>query len=351
MKKTVALLFGGRGEEHGISCRSAAAVYKNLSKERYSVLPIGIDRDGDFFLIRPDADEIPETDFRKQKHLKKTFPIRLGGHRGFVLDGRILPVDVALLILHGRGGEDGEVQGLLSAAGIPFVGCDCAASALCFDKEYTKVLAERAGVPTAPFVSVPRGTEVRDAERLTYAFFSPEQPLFIKPAAQGSSIGASVAWDRQGFARAYDLARAYGKVLVESYIGQKTELEVAMLEKEGRLLFCGPGAVECGAPLYSFDEKYEGGSCKVSVRASITDAQRDLLFSYSARLASVLSLSSLARLDFFLTPDGQILFNEVNTLPGFTKTSLYPRLWEEEGLSFPSLLDVMIGEAIDRASR
>ncbi len=351
MKKTVALIFGGKGEEHAVSCRSAAAVYRHLRPSRYAVLPIGIDKNGDFYIFEGDATGLGSVDFRKHSELLlPTFPMRLSSHRGFFRAGKILPVDVALPVLHGRGGEDGEVQGLLSAAGIPFVGCDAMASVLCFDKEIAKRAAASLAIDTARFVSIPEKTENADAEALVYEKFPEDAPLFIKPARQGSSFGASAVKCKERFAKAYDLARAYGKVLVEEYIESKCELEVAMLEREGKLLFAGPGEIRGEAPLYSYEQKYGAGDFSVSPRARIPENIRDRLFAQCRALASALSLSGLARLDFFYTDAGRLIFNEVNTLPGFTETSLFPRLWEDAGLSFSKLLDILIGEAIDRAS-
>lgn len=351
MKQTIALLFGGKGEEHAVSCRSAAAVYKNLSHDRYRVILIGIDRCGDFFFYKGDGATLGLSDFRKHSELlSPTFPIRLGSKSGFYSREGTVFVDLALPILHGRGGEDGEMQGLLSAAGIPFIGCDAVASSICFDKEYTKRIAEAAGIPTVRGLSVyPEETAVSAAARV-YDFFSPEQKLFIKPARQGSSIGASVIGARENFAECKDLACAYGKALVEEYIGEKRELEVALLQKGGRLLFAGPGEILCGAPLYSFREKYESEKTAAVPHANIPESVRERLLGYCEVLASALSLRSLSRLDFFLTPDGALYFNEVNTLPGFTEASLYPKLWEAEGLSFSSLLDILIGEALARVS-
>ena len=349
MKLNIALLFGGKGEEHAVSCRSAAAVLSHLNNEKYTVIPIGIDRCGDFFFYSGDRERIGRADFRSDDaHLKKTFPIRLGSHSGFLSDGHILPIDAALPILHGRGGEDGEIQGLLSAAGIPFAGCDAVASAVCFDKAYAKAVARSLGIPTARGVTLPENLPLSEAYARVCATLPAYASWFIKPTRQGSSFGASVARDKTEFAKGYDLARVYGKVLVEEYVEKTAELEVAMLEGEGKLLFAGPGRIACEAPLYSYEEKYQNASVAA---VDFSDASvSDRILSYAARLSEALSLRGLARLDFFLTPEGQICFNEVNTLPGLTETSLYPRLWEAQGLSFSALLDILIGEAIARFS-
>jgi D-alanine---D-serine ligase len=162
-----------------VSCRSAAAVYRHLSPTRYAVLPIGIDRNGDFFLYKGDCLTLGDEDFRKKSELLcPTFPVRLSSHSGFLAEGAIRPVDVALPILHGRGGEDGEVQGLLSAAAIPFVGCDAAASALCFDKEYAKLVALSVGIDTARFVSIPAETETAELSTPKIIILYPPSRLF-----------------------------------------------------------------------------------------------------------------------------------------------------------------------------
>jgi D-alanine-D-alanine ligase len=351
MKQTVALLFGGKGEEHGVSCRSAAAVFERLRENNYRVIPIGIDRGGDFFFYRGDMAAVNEATLSQRRDLlSETFPMRLGARSGFFSEGEVLPVGVAIPVLHGRGGEDGEVQGLLSAAGIPFVGCGPVASAVCFDKEYTKCMAAAAGVPVARGVTLYPSEPLVTAEKRVYEYFSPEEKIFIKPARQGSSFGASLARGRKDFPKCRDLACAYGKALAEEYIEQKREIEVAFLQREGEALFAGPGEILSDAPFYSFDEKYGEGNARPSARAEMPPRLKSELFSYCRRLSDALSLRGLARLDFFLTPEGRLLFNEVNTLPGFTETSLYPRLWEAEGLSFSRLLDILIGEAIARFS-
>jgi len=351
MKQTIALLFGGKGEEHGVSCRSAAAVYRHLDPERYRVIPIGIDCGGDFFFYHGDMAALNEASLRKQRELlTPTFPLRLGSRGGFFHPEGTVFIDAALPILHGRGGEDGEMQGLLSAAGIPFIGCDAMTSAVCFDKEYTKCIAASAGVPVARGITLYPSELLVTAEKRVYEYFSSEEKIFLKPARQGSSFGASLARGREDFPKARDFACAYGKALAEEYIEQKREIEVAFLEREGEFLFAGPGEILSDAPFYSFDEKYGEGSARPSVRAEMPQHLKSELFSYCRRLAYALSLRGLARLDFFLTPEGRLIFNEVNTLPGFTETSLYPRLWEAEGLSFSRLLDILIGEALARLS-
>ncbi len=351
MKQTIALLFGGKGEEHGVSCRSAAAVFRHLDRERYRVLPIGIDRSGDFFFYRGDMAALCETTLTKRRDLLcPIFPVRLSSRSGFYSPEGMVSIDLALPILHGRGGEDGEIQGLLSAAGIPFVGCDGAASAICFDKEYTKCIAASVGVPVVRGVTLPASEPLCRAEARVYEYFSSEEKIFIKPARQGSSFGASLARNRAEFAKCRDLACVYGKALAEEYIEEKRELEVAFLQREGTALFAGPGEILSDAPFYSFTEKYEDGNARPLACAQVPEPLKRELFSYCKTLTSALSLRGLARLDFFLTPEGRLLFNEVNTLPGFTETSLYPRLWEAEGLSFSTLIDILIGEALARVS-
>jgi D-alanine-D-alanine ligase len=314
-------------------------------------LPIGIDRGGDFFFYKGDMSSADAgTLLHRRDLLAQTFPMRLGARGGFYSPEGPILADVALPILHGRGGEDGEVQGLLSAAGIPFVGCDGAASAVCFDKAFAKCIAASVGVPVVRSISLSPSESLSEAEERTYGFFSRGEKIFLKPTRQGSSFGASVAESRAAFGKARDLACAYGWALAEEYITEKRELEVAFLQRDGRNLFAGPGEILSDAPFYSYEEKYGRNGARLCVRAQIPSDLRSELLSYCEVLASALQLRGLARLDFFLTPEGRLYFNEVNTLPGFTETSLYPRLWEAEGLSFPALLEVMIGEALARTS-
>lgn len=348
MKTTVALLFGGKGEEHAVSCRSAAAVLSHISPKKYTVVPIGIDRDGNFFIYKGDREAIGRTDlYKRTGETVKTFPVRIGAERGFLTETGVLPVEVAFPVLHGRGGEDGEVQGLLAAAGIPFVGCDAVASAACFDKELAKRAVAAAGVKVARGVCLSGNESTAEAEMRVYSEFSADAPVFVKPARQGSSVGASLAKCKSDFAKSYDIARAFGRVMVEEYIENKAELEIALLQRGGELLFAGPGRIRSASELYSFGEKY-GGGAEVEKRPRLAEAVKARVLANARRAAVALSLRDLARIDFFLTDEGEVLFNEVNTLPGFTETSLYPALWEAEGLCFSALIDHLIGEALAR---
>ena len=333
----VALLFGGAGCEHEVSCRSATYAADILQKSGVSLLPVGIGRDGAWRLCQNTA-AVPGD-------APPTFPVRLGEQSGFLSGGRVMPVRCALPILHGDRGEDGEIQGALGAAGIPFAGCDVFAGAVGCDKIATKILAASAGIAVVPFVH----TDLSDPEQAAdLAESSLDYPMFVKPARCGSSLGAAPAKDRAALMRAYPEARRYGRVLIERRIDLVCEPEVAYLDGVG---FSSPGRVRttAGATYYSFEEKY--GKNSHSVADLGEDLPEDLSArckSAAAKIVDLLGVRDLARVDFFLDRRGVLYFNEINTLPGMTGISLYPRLVARMGVSPERLFARLLSLAEER---
>ncbi|HBJ19254.1 MAG TPA: D-alanine--D-alanine ligase A [Clostridiales bacterium] len=352
MKKTIAVLFGGRGQEHAVSCASAAAILAWLDRERYDPLPVAITREGDFFLYTGATRRIGDGTFPEdKKHLVPTFPARLGGVRGFLDGRRVRSVDAVIPCLHGDYGEDGRVQGLLDCAGLPYVGAGCAAGAVAADKAMTKAVAKLLGIPTLPWLLFTGREEEAEVSERVRAFFGTGEEfpaLFVKPDCLGSSVGASPAGGEEEFLAAYRAAARYGRVIVEPRLAHPRELEVAALLTEEVPILSYPGEVDSGTAFYSYEEKYLEDTAKITLSPSLDRETEEKLYAHSASLLSYLGCEGLARVDYFLTEDGTLCFNEVNTFPGFTAISLYPRLMERAGIPPAKLLTKLVEAAIDR---
>lgn len=351
MKKTVAVLFGGRGQEHEISHASAKAIFAWIDRERFDPFPVWISREGDFFLFRETADVLPDTlDPDAAGRLKPTFPVRLSGRCGFLDGRRIRPVDAVIPCLHGDYGEDGRIQGLLDCAGLPYVGAGCIAGAVCADKAIAKAVARALGIPTLPWLLFRGDEEEGDALSDAKNFFGNGEysPLFVKPDALGSSVGASPAKTEEEFRTAYRAAARFGRVIVEPLLPHPRELEVAALLTEGVPILSYPGEIESGAGFYSYEEKYRSDTAKITLAPSLDGATEEKLYTYTSSLLSALGCVGPARVDYFLDGSGALFFNEVNTFPGFTPISLYPRLMERAGIPPQALLTRLLEATIDR---
>lgn len=332
-RKRVALIYGGSGHEHDVSVMSAKYVRSLIDTEGYELLDVFIDRDGKWYL-NSDGPRVELT---------------LGRGRLLTPELSVVTADVALPLLHGDEGEDGCIAGVLRALGIRFVGCDVTAGAVCYDKALTKLIAERLGIPTAPWILKiepdPENPNLRDAactaEKIGY-------PMFIKPSGLGSSIGAHAVMTPDRFDAAYADAciKGNGRVLIEEYIGDKREIECAFFSAMGRRMIAPPGEVVCHGP-YTYEEKYTKASHS-TVKACIEDlpaALSKLAVRYSEMLSDALGLRHLSRIDFFLTDKG-LLLNEINTMPGFTSGSLYPLMMEAAGIPPRELVCSLIEDAL-----
>ena len=338
--KKVALIFGGEGCEKSVSETSAANVFEYIRE--YDPLPVGINAQGEWYILRGAADKVVFSEWEKSPNLVPTFPIKLGGKSGFFADGKIIPVDVAIPCLHGDFGEDGVVQGALSAAHIAYIGQDVYASAMCADKAFTKLAAEKLGIPTAKWtVSVNESlhsAKMRVKEKIGF-------PLFIKPSRLGSSHGAAPVFSEEEFDSAYKEAAKLGggRVLIEELVDTHLELECAFFEDTEKM-FSPTGVIDCAGKFYSFGEKYGSSSLNAATEhlpAKITEKICD----YSSRLVNFLGVKMLSRIDFFLTKSEEIYFNEINSFPGMTGRSLYPKMTEEMGLSRGEFMKRLIESA------
>ncbi len=334
MKKSVALIFGGEGCEREISLSSAKNVYKMIDREKYSVLPIYISESGDWYAQR----EMPQGEIPRDI---PTFPVRIDGRSGFLVKGRVGTVSVALPILHGEYGEDGVIQGALEAAHIPYIGCGVIAGALTSDKAYTKAVAASLGIPTAKWVTSD-GCTVDEAKQLAEGAIG--YPMFIKPARRGSSIGASRVDTAEEFYPAYTEAAIHGRVIIEECISVGYEVECGFLSLDGDVRTSPTGTIATDGNFYDFGAKYSGiDTPKISHGARVTD-ERAKIAEMAERLARALDLRHLARLDFLVSTNGQIYFNEINSIPGMTPSSLYPAITEDMGFKCGEFINRLIDE-------
>ena len=325
-KKTVALISGGAGCEHDISVLSAKNVLNLIDRSRYDVLDVFIEKDGTWYI-------------REGDRLTPTFPTRLGKSRGFIYKTSLIDVDVAIPCLHGDLGEDGTVQGALTIAGISYVGEDVYASAITQDKIYTKLCAVSLGIPTADFVFF-NGESTKEAQAITAKHLG--FPVIIKPSRLGSSHGIRIARCAEEFSAAYSNALSLSKrLLVEKLIDFDHELECAYLL--GR--FAPFGRVLSGGSFYDFDSKYSSNT-RTDVCSGMDTEIENKARDHAAALVRALGIRTLSRIDFLVTVDGKVYFNEINAFPGMTDTSLYPRLTEEMSLKRGEFIDLLIEDAI-----
>lgn len=336
-KQNVALLYGGRGAEHEISVRSAKFVLPLIDREHFNPYPILIKKDGSSVLCPPESRE--DAGIRAE--------LCRGGIR--TVDGTV-PISAALPLLHGDHGEDGEVQGLLLSDNIPTVGCGVSAGAVSSDKAYTKLCAESLGIPTAEWILSVAGSKTRGKDiSVRRAELSFGYPMFVKPAGLGSSFGASVATCREELLTSYDAAASIGcgRVIIEEKISVISELECGYFSAKGKELFTKIGEISSKGRFYGFDEKYSTDSdFHIYTVSPREEEYGQVIRSYARALTELIGIRHLGRFDFFLSEDGRLLFNEVNTMPGFTAGSLYPRMLESMGLSPAEAINLMLEDAV-----
>jgi len=357
----VAVVYGGRSSEHAISCVSAGSILRNLDPERFEVVAVGITPGGSWVLTDGRSETLAITDGRLPQVSGESGtelalpadPLRGGQLRSLGQGGEILAaVDVVFPVLHGPYGEDGTIQGLLELAGVPYVGAGVLASAAGMDKEFTKKLLVAEGLPIGDHVVLrPRRdtVELEDRERLGL-------PVFVKPARGGSSIGVSrvTAWDQLPAAIA--LARRHDpKVIVEAAVAGR-ELECGVLEfPDGRVEASTVGEIRVAGvrgredAFYDFETKYLDDAAELDVPAKIDDDVADAVRQLAIRAFNAVDCQGLARVDFFLTDSGPVV-NEINTMPGFTTISMYPRMWAASGVDYPTLLATMVETALKRGT-
>ncbi len=329
MKARIALLFGGASSEREVSLMGYEYMMTLLKDTEYEILPVHINEDGEWSV-------------RIGDRRLSAFPAgKTGG--GLYTECGFVSIDAAIPLLHGDGGEDGSVQGALECAGIRYVGAGICASALCLDKMYAKRIAGSLGIPTLCDVTFSKKTDVETALEVCKAELG--FPMFIKPRRLGSSVGAYPVLNEDGFRRCFPLSMKAGDnlVIAERMLTDKRELECALCEIDGERIITPPGEILVDG-FYGYDEKY-GGRTRTEARADIPREIGETVRDYSERIADALLLRHLARIDFFLS-DGKIYFNEVNTFPGFTKESLYPKMLSRYGIDPGKAVESFIKDAL-----
>jgi len=362
-KTRVAVVFGGRSTEHAVSCASAGLVLGAIDRDRYEVVPIGIARDGRWMLTSGDparlslGRELPSVEAVAEPGVS-VMPRTGPGDGALIFSGPASPppdlgeVDVVLPLLHGPFGEDGTIQGLLEMAGIRYAGAGVLASAAGMDKEYMKLLFAARGLPIGPYVVVTDRDWTTDARKRVLDEIAETlgYPVFVKPARGGSSIGTSRVDHPDDLEDAVETARQHDrKVLVEAAISG-VEIECAVLEgvDGGPTEASLPGQVivDPHSAWYDFEAKYLGDATDMQIPAPIPPAATDRIRQLACAAFDSISCEGLARVDFFYTPGGEIIVNEINTMPGMTPASGFPKMWTATGLPLPQLIDRIIQTAL-----
>ncbi|MEA5456582.1 D-alanine--D-alanine ligase family protein [Sinomonas sp. JGH33] len=362
-KIRVALLFGGRSSEHAVSCVTAAGVMNAIDPDKYEVLPIGISKDGQWVLSNGDwqqwalnAGEMPEVRPGSETVRLTSSP----GRAGLVVTKpnevprELGEVDVVFPLLHGAFGEDGTVQGLLELADVRYVGAGVLASAVGMDKHFMKIAFEAAGLAVGPYVAVTDKEWRRDQQSVRDAVARLGYPVFVKPCRAGSSVGITRVERPEDLDAAVAEARRHDlRIVIEASIAGR-EIECGVLEGRGsgapRTSLPGEIVVQ-GAEhaFYDFEAKYvEDDAAALSCPADLPEDVIARVREQAARAFDAVSAEGLSRVDFFYTPDGELVINEINTMPGFTPISMYPQMWAASGLSYHDLIDELIQLALER---
>jgi len=345
MKKTkLAVIFGGCSAEYEVSLQSAYAVLEHIDTERYEVIPIGITEAGEWYHYTGRYEKIAENTW--SANCKTLSPIVISQDpsvHGFLefRDGRytIHSIDLVFPVLHGRNGEDGTVQGLLELAGLPVVGCGALASALCMDKDRAHKLVSLAGISVPKSVAFKRADQEAAFEEIAAAL---TYPVFVKPVRAGSSFGITRVSEAGALPEAVEQAFAYdSEVIVEEAV-EGFEVGCAVLGNDA-LTVGRVDEIELSEGFFDYTEKYTLQSSKIHMPARIDAATETRIQNTAATIYRILGCSGFARVDLFLTPSGELVFNEVNTIPGFTTHSRYPNMMKGIGLSFAEMLDKLIG--------
>lgn len=364
-KIRIAIVFGGRSAEHAVSCVTAGSVLAALDRERYEIVPVGIASDGRWVLT---ADDSKRLEIRGGELPSVDGAVDGAGHslalpadpsiRGLVAvdpgegSRRLGEVDVVFPLLHGPYGEDGTLQGLLELARIPYVGSGVLSSAASMDKHYMKMLLAGSGLPVGPYVVVRDRDWRRDRSHTVDEITRLGWPVFVKPARGGSSFGIAKVDDEDGLEAAVEEAREYDpKVLVEATIrGREIECGVLEGEDDGPVEVSQPAeiTVRGGHAFYDFRAKYLDDATRLDVPADLPETVGERIREMAGAAFEALSCEGLARVDFFYADDGSVVINEVNTMPGFTPGSMFPRVWAAAGLDYPALCERLIRMALAR---
>lgn len=351
--KKVLVLFGGVSSEHEVSRTSASSVIKNIPADKYDVIAMGITKDGRSFVYSGSPDMLP--DGKWESDAANLVPAVISpdrSHHGIIRLGEtteIEKIDVVFPVLHGKNGEDGTMQGLLEISGIPYVGCDTAASAICMDKAFTNAMADFNGIPQAKWSAFDKHAySVKKDELLNAAADKLGFPIFVKPANAGSSVGISKAKNIDELAKACEKAFEHDKkvVLEEGIVG--VEVECAVMGNSEPVASVVGEVVPCNE-FYDYEAKYLANESELYIPARLPEEKLKEIQEAAVNAYRALGCSGFTRVDFFVREgDGKIMLNEPNTIPGFTSISMYPKLFAASGVPYAELLDRLINYALER---
>ena len=335
--KTIALIFGSTDSEHDISIMSAASVYENFPKEDYKLLPIYIKKDGTWISGDYDLSHFEKKEFPQEKEFFFKFTLGKQGLYDLETQSKI-DLDGAFLMLHGPVGEGGMIQGLLELANIPFVGSELTASAICMDKAFTHQICEKEGIQMAKYQLI---RQIEDVD-----FASQTYPVVVKPSREGSSFGISYAHDETSLIEGIKVALEYdSRVLIEEYIDGQ-ELSVAIFQTKNQFLVSKPVQATRFNVIADFEEKYLSENQETLFDLPYPQSALERVMKESEAIFKMLDCKHLSRIDFFITQDNHIYFNEINTIPGFTKSSLYPMMIAREGIPYKLMIKYMIEDIL-----
>lgn len=340
MKKKVAIMFGGCSSEYNVSLVSATSVIKNINKEKYEVLMIGITKEGDFYLYNGDVEKIESDEWFNDDTCKKiTISTNRSDHGIIVLDtNEIIKLDVVFPVLHGQNGEDGRLQGLLELAEIKYVGCDMTSSAICMDKYLAHEIVASSGI-LSPISYL--FTKDDSLEKIESKINHLKYPLFVKPLKAGSSFGISKISSKYELEKAVEEAFKFdNKIIIEENI-DGFEVGCAVLGNND-LTIGEVDEIELEDGFFDYFEKYNLKTSKIHLPARISEAERNKVREVALEIYKILGCSGFARVDMFYTKDKKIVFNEVNTIPGCTAHSRYPSMLNKIGISFEEVIDRLI---------
>lgn len=348
-KQRLLIIFGGMSSEHEVSCLSAASILHHINKESYDIHALGITKTGRWILTEASPEQIADGSWERKIGNRSGILSPDRSFRGIrTLLGDEMPIDCVFPVLHGKYGEDGTIQGLFDLSGIPYVGSGVLASASCMDKAVTKgiiaQMADKYGFRQANYATTDRfrfASGPTETVRMVTDTFQNRFPLFVKPANAGSSVGITKVWDAvQLFDGIRIAAEEDHKVIIEEAILGR-ELEVAVLGNR-KPQASKVGEIIASNEFYDYEAKYVNELSRTEIVTDLPDAKVAGIQRAAVAIYEAMGCRGLARVDFFLEKDGTVVFNEINTMPGFTKISMYPKLWEASGIDYPDLIDRLI---------
>lgn len=349
-KKTALLiLFGGISPEHEVSCCSAASVLSACDEKKYDIYKMGLTKEGEWLLTDASPEEIESGEWDREDLTRKAIISPERKIHGIVAEGENIYIDCVFPVIHGETGEDGSIQGLFKLAGLPFVGPGISASACSMDKGLTKAVVSGTGVRQAPHAETDRfrlSEDPRGELKRIESVLNGEYPFFVKPACTGSSVGISKVSDDRELFEALKLAAGLDhKIIIEKEIRGR-ELEVAVLGN--RKPKASPiGEIKAAAEFYDYEAKYKSSVEQTSIVTDLPPEKEAEIKEAAVKVFRALGCRGMSRVDFFLSENDEVIFNEINTLPGFTNISMYPKLWEAAGVAYPELIDRLVGFAIE----